>query len=166
MPRNSFDDGYKLNAADVEVAVARYLGARVNIIVPNVFWGLGLNYECDLFSVSPSGYATEVEIKVSRSDIKADLKKWQAHRSKLIRRFFFAVPEYLSDDDNIPKDCGLISVDKNLQCKALRPPRVNKESRRLRDGEIHHLLHMGCMRIWGLKESNSRLAKRLYGKQK
>jgi hypothetical protein len=33
------------------------------------------NWECDFFSISNSGYAYEIEIKVSRSDFFADFKK-------------------------------------------------------------------------------------------
>lgn len=38
------------------------------------------NWECDYFGVSKSGYAYEIEIKVSRSDFFADFKKAKKHR--------------------------------------------------------------------------------------
>lgn len=145
--------GIKLNSSDIEIAVARMFNPRMNIIVPNVFWGLGLNYECDLLIVSQGHYATEVEIKVSVSDIKADLKKrWNAHRSDKIRRFYYAVPDYLKDCESLPVDCGLITVDENLRCKTVRPPRLTKHARKLSDNEVNKILHLGCMRIWSLKE--------------
>ena len=129
------------------------MNPRVNIIVPNVYWGLDLNYEADLICVSPAGYATEIEIKVSRGDIKRDLAKDHcAHNAGIIRRFFYAVPDYLADCEYLPADCGLITVDKHRQCKTIRPPRQRK-ARRLTVSEHAKLLHLGCMRIWGLKES-------------
>jgi hypothetical protein len=35
------------------------------------------DWECDFFSVTDSGYCYEVEVKVSRSDYKADFKKYK-----------------------------------------------------------------------------------------
>ena len=143
----------KLHAGNIELALARFFNPRINIIVPNVSWGLGFNYECDLLVVTKAGYATEIEIKVTRSDIKADFSKRHTHGSKKIRRFFYAVPDYLSNCDLLPTDCGLISIDENLRCRTLRPPKLNKMARALTDKEINKLLHLGCMRIWSLKES-------------
>lgn len=72
----------KLNARDIEIAIAKMFNYRMNVIVPNVSWGLGLRCECDLLIVSQRRYATEIEIKVSKSDIKADKKKHPAARIK------------------------------------------------------------------------------------
>jgi hypothetical protein len=54
----------KLRAPDVELAVARFFNYRINLIVPNIYWGFGLNYEADLLIISPAAFATEIEIKV------------------------------------------------------------------------------------------------------
>jgi hypothetical protein len=56
-----------LKTAEMEVELGRYFNYRQNIIVSNVSWGLGI-HECDLLIITKSGYATEVEIKVSLSD--------------------------------------------------------------------------------------------------
>lgn len=140
----------------LEYLIAEYMNPRVNLIVPNVSWGLrGLRHECDLLCVSPAGYATEVELKISRSDIKADMGKMHGHRSKLIRRFFFGVPVALVDCEYLPLDAGIIAVDFNRGrhgVKIVRPPRVNKDSRKLTPAEIDKIRHLGCMRIWGLKK--------------
>jgi hypothetical protein len=137
---------------EVEIAVARFFDYRINIIVPNVSWGLGL-HECDLLIVSTKGYATEVEIKTSVADIKADLKKRHEHHSEKIRQFSFAVPEDLACSQHLPTDCGLITVSPEMKCTVIRPPRINSKARRLTDKEINKLLHLGCMRIWHLKEA-------------
>jgi hypothetical protein len=151
---------YKLNTSDVEFAVARYFNPRINLIVPNVYWGLGFSYELDLLICSPAGYCTEVEIKVVKSDIKAEEKKSHRHDSKKIRRFFYAVPDYIQDCEYLPMDCGLITVDKNLFCKTIRAPRVNKIARPLREDEYITLLKLGCMRIWTLKETLADIRRR------
>ena len=46
-----------------------FFNYRANLIVPNISWGLGL-HECDLLVLTSSGYATEIEIKVSKADLK------------------------------------------------------------------------------------------------
>jgi len=63
-----------LKTSDIEFAVAKYFNFRKNLIVPNVSWGFNI-HECDLLIVRKSGYAIEVEIKISKSDFKADFKK-------------------------------------------------------------------------------------------
>lgn len=151
--RNKEGHNKTLTTADIEIAVARFLNPRINVIVPNVSWGFGLRHECDLLVVSPLGYAMEIEIKTSRSDIKADQKKGHRHISNKIKRFSFAVPDYLVDCPELPKDCGLIAVDQTLKCETLRPPRINKSAGKLTDKQILKLLHLGCQRIWSLKEA-------------
>lgn len=142
----------ELNAGHIEIAVARSFSYRQNIIVPNISWGWGLRYEVDLVIVSPSKYAWEIEIKTSKQDIKNDLKKRHFHDSNKFKRFSYAVPWYLEDCEYLKRDCGLISVDKNLICKTIRPPRLNKYAQKLTDKEIVKLLSLGCLRIWTLKE--------------
>lgn len=152
----------KLTASDVEIQVARLFNYRVNLIVPNVSWGLNLRHECDLLIVTPARYATEVEIKVTASDIRADKRKHHDHNSTKIRRFFFAVPDYLASCPDLPEDAGLISVDsqnKSWHTKIVRRPRFNKTARPLTEAEYNKLAQLGCMRIWDLKE-HIRLLKR------
>lgn len=146
----------KLTASDVEIRVARLFNYRANLIVPNVSWGLHLRHECDLLIVSPARYATEIEIKVTASDIRADNKKKHRHLSNKIRMLYFAVPDYLAGCGDLPEDAGLISVDsegiKPGMAKIVRRPRFNKLARPLSEAEYLKLAELGCMRIWSLKE--------------
>lgn len=154
-----------MNSREIEIAVARHFGFRQNIIVPNVWWGLRLNHEADILVVSESGYAREIEIKVTASDIKADLKKRHGHTDMhdRIRQVYFAVPEKLKDNPNIPQEFGLISVSqpadvsKICYVSLIRPAKINRYAKPLKETEIRHLLHMGCMRIWSLKEKLNKL---------
>jgi hypothetical protein len=142
-----------MNTAQLEIAVARHVGYRDKLIIPNVSWGL-LHYECDMLVVQlGSRMAWEIELKTSASDIKADLKKSHGHFSKKIKRFSFAVPEKLVDCEYLPKDCGLLTVGETDKVKTIRPPRINKSARPLTEAEINKLYHLGCMRIWTLKEA-------------
>lgn len=153
----------KLNAQDIEIALARHFNHRTNIIVPNVAWGLNLSYECDMLVVSPAGYAHEIEIKTTSGDIKAESRKrGTAHQSRKIHRFSYAVPNYLKDCEHLRLECGLIVVNKDLRCQTIRPPRLNKAARKLTEKEINKLLHLGCMRIYSLKEKLYSLQHKLY----
>jgi hypothetical protein len=100
-----------LKAAEIEIAVARYFHPRVNLVVPNVSWGMGL-HECDLLVITRAGYAYEVEIKISKSDLKKDREKRHCHVSSRISRLYFAIPKELENCiDYVPERAGIISVD-------------------------------------------------------
>ena len=134
------------------MAVARMFGWRTNIIAPNISWGLrGLGHEADLLVISKSGWCREIEIKVSGSDISADLHKNHGHRSQLVRQLYFAVPDKLAEHPDLPSTAGLIVV-KDRQAKIVRPAAVNKSAIRLSDDQITKVLHLAAMRVWSLKE--------------
>lgn len=166
----------KLNALDIELAVDAMFGHRTNIIVPNVSWGLGLRHECDMLVVSQAGYAKEIEIKCTKGDIKADLKKKHGHVSNCIKELYFAVPKKLIDCEYLPEAAGLISVKyvgpwslhkdeayrpSHYRAEIVRRGRINRQARKLTERELKHLMHLGCMRIWTLK---SKLNKIRHGK--
>ena len=146
-----------MTSVDIEISLSNYFGPRQNFIVPNVSYGLGI-HEVDLLVVSQAGYCTEVEIKTSVSDLKADLKKEHGHRSNLIKYFYFAVPEKLKDKalELIPERAGLFVVkDINFywhNCRIEKSPIVNKAARALKSDELIKLGHLAAMRIWTLKE--------------
>jgi hypothetical protein len=79
------------------------------ILIPNYYYGY---HEMDLFRMMPSGLVIEYEIKISRSDFKADFKKIDKHK-RLVgglgpNRFFFVVPENLVKEHEVPDYAGLI----------------------------------------------------------
>lgn len=137
----------------VACALANFFDWRRNIIVPNVSWGLGV-HECDLLIVTPNGgYATEVEIKISKADLMKDKEKDHGHISDKIKYFYFAVPEELKHlVTEIPERAGMIIMRSGGYCEVIREATVNKNARALTQEELKHVAHLGCMRIWGLKE--------------
>ena len=142
----------------MEEALSRYFNCRQNIIVPNISWGFFI-HECDLLIIRKSGYVLEVEIKISKADLKKDRDKEHNHEDhyKRIKELWFAIPDYLQDSiDLIPKNAGIITVYYNewaekLYCKALREPVVNTKARNLLENEILKIARLGTMRIWNLK---------------
>jgi len=145
-----------LTVNDIEMAVAEHFGIRTHIIVPNVSWGLGV-HECDLLSVTKAGYATEIEIKVSRQDIKADLKKRHTHKSSKIKYLYFAIPDVLRDSiEFIPDKAGIFIISKDnygdIICIEERKPVACEFARKLTDKEILKVATLGTMRIWNMKK--------------
>lgn len=148
-----------MKCIEVEEAVARMFGIRKHFaIVPNVSWGL-LSHECDLLVVRKSGYAIEVEIKVSRSDLKKDEQKRHGHIEwqNRIKELYFAVPDKLlgSALEFVPINAGIITVGRNnvgvTYAHIERPAVSNKHSRALDHAEMLTLARLGSMRILGLK---------------
>lgn len=147
-----------IKTLDMEVALMEFFDVRKNIIVPNVSYGLRL-HECDLLKVSKAGYATEVEIKVSRADLRKDFEKKHTHKNKKIKNFFYAVPKHLEAYalELIPEHAGLYVVNTNrngtkIVVEEVRASEANKDARKLTDNEINKLLKLGCMRIVSLKK--------------
>ena len=64
---------------------------RTDIMIPNLSWGM-LNHEADFVVITKSGYLTEIEIKRSFADLKADFKKDIFHRDERVYRFAYCLP--------------------------------------------------------------------------
>lgn len=136
---------------EIELAVANHMNIRTNIIVPNISWGL-LPHEADLIILSSKGYLTEIEIKVSASDLKADRLKKHNHSSNLIKKLYFAIPEkLLKHVEYVPEKAGVLFVDYYGRVKEFRKARLNTSARKLTDKEIFQVLRLGNMRTWGLR---------------
>ncbi len=147
----------------MEVALANFLDYRANVIVPNIWWGLSGWYECDLLVVSKAGYLTEIEIKITRADLRADKKKAHGHRCPGIKYLFFALPDYLEHCiDMVPERAGIIlvrpeSVDYESnpfwapRCRQIRPAQRNKSAPKVSDEDRYKIARLGAMRIWRLK---------------
>jgi hypothetical protein len=91
-------------------------GSTDDILIPNFYFN-GF-YEMDVFKLSKSGYVTEYEIKISRSDFFADFKKSAKHKGLSegkcqCNRFIFATPENLIELDEVPKYAGWVTVRDN-----------------------------------------------------
>jgi len=139
-----------LKALDIEIAVARHFNTRVNLIVPNISWGLFI-HECDLLIITKNNYAYEVEIKVSKSDLIKDQKKKHSHNNEKIKKPYFAIPDYLLKyQEHIPEQAGIITVAENGHCEKVREAKVRNEYK-FTDEEKFNVARLGTMRIWNLK---------------
>lgn len=166
-----------MTALDIEIAVMAHFKPRVNVVVPNVSWGAGV-HECDVLSLTPSGYATEIEIKISKADLIKDKEKCHRHLSSKIKWLWFAIPEkLLKFKEHIPKDAGIIVVKEDVKerigvrrgytyftgekirawhCKVERDP-IQRGHHKWTEAERHNLTRLGALRILGLKKKIQKL---------
>jgi len=147
-----------ISTPEMEVAIAKYFGIRTHIVVPNVSWGF-FNHECDLFLIRKSGFGFEVEIKRSKSDMQADFKKKHGHkdRGNRIVQLYYAFPIELLPkvEDLVPKDCGIITVERHNDrgyARMHREAKRKKDAKRLTTTEQLKIARLGTLRIWTLKE--------------
>lgn len=164
-------DYMKITANHLQIAGAHYFNYRQNLIVPNVSWGF-LNYEADLLIIKPSRYVIEIEIKISKSDLKNDKKKkkyrWNWYLQNKIKLFYVLIPSDLYSGkeqetlDILPPNAGLLTayysnVYDRWYCSCVKSPIVNRNAEKLSDHEYMTLLKLAAMRIWSLKEKLLRL---------
>lgn len=147
-----------ITSVEIERVVAYKFGIRTNLIVPNISWGLGI-HECDLLIVSKSGYCTEIEIKVSKSDLIKDKEKKHGHNSDKIKFLYFAIPDYLNTEEiisHIPEKAGILTIRDNgrrLVVLKEREPQKNIKAVKLTDQEMYQVARLGALRLWSLKDN-------------
>lgn len=161
-----------MKTLDIEIAVMNYIGIRQHLVVPNISWGIGsltkALHECDILSLSNSGYATEWEIKVSKHDLIKDKEKYHGHSHEYIADFFFVVPEKLKliALKYIPERAGLFVVKKyrpesfkggGFHIDRIKSCLRNKNAVKWSDQDRYKLARLGTMRILALKEKISKL---------
>jgi hypothetical protein len=134
-----------------------FFARRQLAVVPNVSWAM-LPWEADLLVLSPSGYLTEVEIKVSLSDWKADFskKKFGVHQdwaqAAMIKQFYYAAPKALAvryGELALPTWAGVVSVD-DSGVSVLKPAETRPGHRKLTEKEQTRLLRLAAIKAWGL----------------
>lgn len=148
----------------IEIALMKKLNVRRKLIVPNVSWGFDI-HECDLLVISKNGYATEIEIKISKSDLIKDKEKRHQHKSNKMKYLYFAIPSAMAKYiEHVPARAGVMVVNSKGEVFEIAKPRINKNCRMLSETEMFKVARLGAMRILGLKEKvmrRDRLVKRL-----
>ena len=151
-----------LSYLDIELAIAKHYDTRHHIIVPNCYinFGTSADHECDLLIIKKSGYAEEVEIKMSKNDLKADFKKKHGHIDERLQHLYYAMPVELYEQckELIPEYAGVFTITKYedrgfLRCVKSAP---KKQCRKLTTEEQLKIARLGVMRIWNLKQKYQR----------
>jgi len=153
----------KLNERDVQHIIAtHYYNTGVNLMIPNVYWGLNFNHELDLLVLSTSNYGTEIEIKTSVADCKKDIEKAHKHYDKRLKYLYFAVPSEIYEKclDFIPENAGILvihSINEEHKTRFVvdekRKPVKNKSAVAFTSSEVLKIKTLLSMRYWSLLRS-------------
>ena len=169
----------RMITTEIEVAIMGHYGIQQNTIVPNAMWGAKILHECDLLIISQSGYATEVEIKVSKADLLKDKEKMHGHIDNKIKYFYFAVPKSLEEVAlrEVPERAGLYVVERKIHnfnplhyydaekhfgkiyysVTEVRKAKQSKHPYKWSEEEINNLRRLAAMRVFSLKKKIVRL---------
>lgn len=105
-----------MKTKEVEYAIYNHFINRYPLITTNITYLSPFFYhECDILMASKANILTEIEIKVSISDLKADFKKRHQHKCKGIKFQYFAIPSDMATDEAIkliPENFGILVVYK------------------------------------------------------
>ena len=164
-----------MNTPEMEKLIYWYFKDSSLVIVPKIsgnnwwldtesdpmIWRNIVNHECDMLIVTKKYYLTEVEIKISLSDLKADFKKKHQHKDENIKNFYYAFPEEMKEKalKLIPKECGiLIAVKKECgipyrKIECYRKPKINKEAKPINDIVLSRIYRLGYLRYWNYRMS-------------
>lgn len=164
-----------MTTPEMEKLIYWYFEKSSLVIVPKVsgnnwwfdsetmIWKNIVNHECDILIVSKNQYLTEVEIKISLSDLKADFKKEHQHKDENIKNFYYAFPEEMKEKaiKLIPEEVGiLIAVKKYFhngeeyrEIKCYRKPKINKEAKPVNDIVLSRIYRLGYLRYWNYRTS-------------
>lgn len=141
----------------------KLIALNINYLYPVI------SHEIDFMFISKANYLTEIEIKISKSDLKADFKKRHKHpigfaRYRLnsngeldelpfadgitIKQQYFAIPHTLEDCiDLIPNHFGVLLIYPSGKIKRVRLARNNK-ARQLTESEILHFAILQSNKYW------------------
>ena len=144
-----------MTTLEIEIALTEWAHG---LVIPRLHGGAfdGLDHECDLLVLSQSNYATEIEIKVSKGDLRKDKQKEHMHQSDMIKYLYFAVPEEMIEFAlaKIPKRAGLLAILKKQDSEGyyfvvdvIRKPQRNKICRKWTDAQRYKLAEIGVSRI-------------------
>ena len=144
-----------------DLIISKEGDVRKNLCVPNVSWGMNIDYEADLLIITKSGYCTEYEIKRSYSDFLADMKTDKcAHKAPWVYTFYYGIP--LSFKDTVLtyfEDKGIIECDiLGILCYSERGSITSvggiphtKGGRKMFLEEMLKVASLGTMRYWNLR---------------
>lgn len=158
-----------MTTKDIELLLMREFKFNQNLMVPCV--NSGVMFETDMLHITEHGYATGFEIKISYSDLKADLKKPQISSLNEVyygktgleryygafKYFYYAIPESLYEKtlSLIDPRFGVVVIKKRehsgrLYCQISRKPKL-LFNKKWSEKEILRIAKLGAMRIYGLK---------------
>lgn len=115
--------------------------------IPNILMYGGL-YEADFVYINKNNYLTEVEIKISVGDFKADFKKAHYHDSKDVRSLYYALPKglYNANKDLFKSKAGIIVIAGCRTCQIVQRAAIRREVKPLGTWQMLYYMRLGCLK--------------------
>lgn len=129
-----------MTTKEIQKAIAIYEVNRHRFVCENIT-DVRAIYEADVMSISKSGIVTEFEVKISRSDFKADAKKMKFYQYDLARKkdkyairvtpnkFYYVCPIGLIKPEEVPDYAGLIYIYEQTEIKRELCVIIEKEAK-------------------------------------
>lgn len=119
-----------------------------NLVLPNITMkgSEGGNYEADLIYINKRRYVSEVEIKISISDFRADFKKKIYHNSDIVRQFYYLLI--------MESDAGIMTV-RNFRgrcVKIRRKATIRRSVEPIKETKLLELMYIGCMKWYTVED--------------
>jgi hypothetical protein len=156
-----------------EASIARLMAyqlmrdGRSVLVVPNCNW---TGYECDLLVIEPRNLRViDVEIKISRADLRADAKKdkwWHSrpwsrrHEQRKPREWpknawkhYYVMPREIWDDSllaGIKESSGILLLDRGMATgySVRRQPKPNREATPISPADAVDIARLATLRMW------------------
>lgn len=150
---------------DIIIALVKLFGTEKNILLPNASFGIGLNYEADLMVITNRGYSTEIEVKITESDLLNDFKKKNFHNCRKNKYLYYAVPESMKDFalSKVPEQYGIYIIEQfslyrpsraktyletNYRAKCIRKAKCIPNSQKFTKEEMEKMYRLVYLRYW------------------
>lgn len=166
--RRQLVEDVKWSEARIGALLAYQLfNGRSVLVVPNCKW---TGYECDMLVVTQSLRIIDVEIKISRADLKADAKKdkwwklrpWSRRHKPRERRewpekvwkHYYAMPESIYTPDllaHIPAASGVLLLREKHQrghISVARRCKPNRDAQPIGAADAVDLARLASLRMW------------------
>jgi hypothetical protein len=148
----------------IEVVLSNHFDVQKCVCMPQLT--MFFEHEIDFLAVRKTGFAIEVEIKRSLSDMRAEQKKAHKHESDKIVEFYYCFPTKILEACTplVPERAGILEIywtGYRWRLNVKKNPVRNKDSRKLTDKEIRKILRYSNYRIWSFKKKIVKLQRKL-----
>jgi hypothetical protein len=151
----------KISTKDIQELICKTEILKNNLPCENVSGLFYNNYEGDVFSLNKSGYVTEFEVKVSKSDFLSEskkVKKWNLFKGKVTKSipnyFYYVCAEKLIMKSEVKDYQGLIYVNDKNELKIIKKAPLIHRYKHDREKIISKFvrifaerLYLGCCRL-------------------
>lgn len=133
---------------------------RRMLMIPNLSWSF-LHWEADLVAITDAGFMTEIEIKVTKTDLLKDQEKdkFKHRRSGLwksswdyIKEFYYCVPESLIKEVPVSylEYAGILAVQDNGKgrVRIVYPAPRNNKALKVSPEDRLNLMRILGLRFW------------------